>query len=153
MKFVPIAEMSSFIYAMSSWVLEETIKQCAEWLKQGHDIVCAMNLSARNLIDDRIVADLSRYLERYGLEGRRLEMEITESSLMSDPERAEVALARIDALGVALSIDDYGTGYSSLAYLKRLPVKTLKIDGSFIQGMLDDDQDEIIREFNHSASA
>jgi len=143
-EFVPIAEMSSFIYAMSSWVLEETIKQCAQWRSQGYDVVCAMNLSARNLLDDRIVSDLKRFLNKYNLSGSSLEMEITESTLMSDPERAEVSLAKIDALGVSLAIDDFGTGYSSLAYLKRLPVKTLKIDGSFVQGMLSDDQDEII---------
>ncbi len=143
-EFVPIAEMSSFIYAMSSWVLEQTIKQCAEWRSSGYKLVCAMNLSARNLIDDRIVADLNRYLKRYNLPGNYLEMEITESTLMSDPERAQVALEKINALGVNLSIDDYGTGYSSLAYLKRLPVKTLKLDGSFVQGMLDDEQDKII---------
>lgn len=129
---------------MTSWVLEETIKQCAQWRDSGLVFVCAMNLSARNLIDDRIVADLSRFLSKYDLPGSMLEMEITESTLMSDPERAQVALERIDALGVSLAIDDYGTGYSSLAYLKRLPVKTLKIDGSFIQGMLENEQDEII---------
>jgi predicted signal transduction protein with EAL and GGDEF domain len=143
-EFVPIAEMSSFIYAMSSWVLEQTIKQCAQWRDQGYDVVCAMNLSARNLLDDRIVSDLKRFLSKYNLSGSSLEMEITESTLMSDPERAQVSLEKIDALGVSLAIDDFGTGYSSLAYLKRLPVKTLKIDGSFIQGMLSDDQHEII---------
>lgn len=143
-EFVPIAEMSSLIYAMSSWVLEQTIKQCAQWRDQGYDMVCAMNLSARNLLDDRIVTDLKRFLDKYQLAGSSLEMEITESTLMSDPERAEAALEKIAKLGVSLAIDDFGTGYSSLAYLKRLPVKTLKIDGSFVQGMLTDDQDEII---------
>lgn len=143
-EFVPIAEMSSFIYAMTSWVLEQTIKQCSIWRKQGYEFVCAMNLSARNLIDDRIVVDLNRYLKKYDLPGEYLEMEITESSLMSDPERAQIALEKIDALGVSLAIDDYGTGYSSLAYLKRLPVSTLKLDGSFVRGMLEDDQDRII---------
>lgn len=143
-EFVPIAEMSSLIYAMSSWVLEQTIKQCAKWRDQGYDMVCAMNLSARNLLDDRIVTDLKRFLDKYQLSGSSLEMEITESTLMSDPERAEAALEKIDKLGVSLAIDDFGTGYSSLAYLKRLPVKTLKIDGSFVQNMLTDDQDEII---------
>jgi len=143
-EFVPIAEMSSFIYAMSSWVLEQTIKQCAQWRNAGVDLVVAMNLSARNLIDDRIVSDLKRFLQKYNLPGENLEMEITESTLMSDPERALISLSKIDELGVSLAIDDFGTGYSSLAYLKKLPVKTLKIDGSFVQGMEKDDQDEII---------
>ena len=143
-EFIPIAEMSNVIYDMSSWVLHETIKQSAKWHSSGFDTVCAMNLSARNLVDDRIVSDLSRYLHKYNLPGSKLEIEITESTLMSDPERALMMLNKIDKLGVHLSIDDFGTGYSSLAYLKRLPVKTLKIDGSFVQGMIDDDQDEII---------
>ena len=143
-EFVPIVEMSSFIYAMTSWVLEQTIKQCAIWREQGYEFICAMNLSARNLLDDRIVLDLDRCLKKYSLPGESLEIEITESTLMSDPERGQIALEKIDQLGVSLAIDDYGTGYSSLAYLKRLPVSTLKLDGSFVQGMIDDEQDRII---------
>lgn len=143
-EFVPIAEMSSFIYAMSSWVMEETIKQCAEWLEKGIHVYSALNLSARNLMDDRIVTDLSRLLRKYNLPGSYLEIEITESTLMSDPERSLAALEKISAQGVSLAIDDFGTGYSSLAYLKRLPVKVLKIDGSFVQNMLEDEQDAII---------
>jgi diguanylate cyclase (GGDEF)-like protein len=143
-EFVPIAEMSSFIYAMSSWVMEETIKQCAQWLEKGIEAHCALNLSARNLMDDRIVTDLSRLLRKYSLPGSYIEIEITESTLMSDPERALAALEKISAQGVSLAIDDFGTGYSSLAYLKRLPVNILKIDGSFVQAMMEDEQDEII---------
>jgi EAL domain-containing protein (putative c-di-GMP-specific phosphodiesterase class I) len=104
----------------------------------------AMNLSARNLLDDRIVLDLKRLLREYDLPGHLVELEITESTIMADPSRAEAALARIHRLGVRLSVDDFGTGYSSLAYLKRLPVQTLKIDSSFVRTMLDDEQDEII---------
>jgi len=95
-------------------------------------------------MDDRIVTDLSRYLRKYSLPGSCLEIEITESSLMSDPERALAAIEKIASHGVSLAIDDFGTGYSSLAYLKRLPVSVLKIDGSFVQGMLEDEQDAII---------
>ncbi|VUD68249.1 Cyclic di-GMP phosphodiesterase Gmr [Thalassocella blandensis] len=142
--FIPIAEMSSAIYSLTNWVLEETVKQAAAWIGQGYNISVAMNLSARNLLDDRIVVDLSRVLKKYKLDGRHLEMEITESMIMSDPQRAQVILEKINALGVVLSVDDFGTGYSSLGYLKRLPVKTLKIDSSFVQNMLDDEQDEII---------
>ncbi len=143
-EFIPIAEMSSVIYPLTAWVLEETVKQCSLWVKQGFAITIAMNLSVRNLLDDRIVGDLRRVLKEYDLPGEHLEMEITESMIMSDPKRAEHALRRISALGVKLSVDDFGTGYSSLAYLKRLPVQCLKIDGSFIRGMLEDEQDEII---------
>ncbi len=143
-EFIPIAEMSNVIYPMTVWVMEQTVKQCAIWVNQGFDISIAMNLSARNLLDDRIVGDLKRVLDEYSLSGEHLEMEITESMIMSDPKRAQMALERISALGVKLSVDDFGTGYSSLAYLKRLPVQTLKIDCAFIKGMLDDEHDEII---------
>lgn len=143
-EFISTAELSNVIYPMTVWVMEQTVKQCASWVNQGFDISIAMNLSARNLLDDRIVDELKRVLAEYNLAGEHLEMEITESMIMADTKRAQMALERISALGVKLSIDDFGTGYSSLAYLKRLPVQTLKIDRSFIRGMLDDEHDEII---------
>ncbi len=143
-EFIPIAETTNIIYPLTVWVMEQTVQQCAQWVNQGFNISIAMNLSARNLLDDRIVGDLRRVLEEYNLSGEHLEMEITESMIMSDPKRAQLALERISALGVKLSIDDFGTGYSSLAYLKRLPVQTLKIDCAFVRAMLDDEQDAII---------
>jgi diguanylate cyclase (GGDEF)-like protein/PAS domain S-box-containing protein len=143
-EFIPIAEMSNLIYPMTLWVLERSMAQAKVWLEQGCEIGMAVNLSVRNLLDDRIVQDLDRLLKQYRLPGHLLELEITESMIMSDPSRAQRALARINALGVGLSIDDFGTGYSSLAYLKRLPVQTLKIDYSFIRGMEDNEQDQII---------
>lgn len=143
-EFVPLAESSNLIHLMTIWVLEHTVKQLAEWHQAGHDVSIAMNLSPRNLMDERVVDELARFLRIYKVPGERLEMEITESMLMSDPTRARMALEKINELGVRLSVDDFGTGYSSLAYLKRLPVQMLKIDGSFIQGMQDDEQDKII---------
>lgn len=142
--FIPIAEHSNLIYPMTLWVLENGIRHCKQWLDQGFHIRMAMNLSARNLLDDRIVLDLKRLLREHDLPAYLVELEITESMIMADPSRAEAALARIHRLGVQLSVDDFGTGYSSLAYLKRLPVQTLKIDSSFVRTMLDDEQDEII---------
>ena len=142
--FVPIAESSNMIYPMSKWVLQESIRHCAQWVKAGYDISVAMNLSPRNLLDERIVEDISHTLEKYQLEGRHIEVEITESMFMSDASRAQYILERISELGITLSIDDYGTGYSSLAYLKRLPVQTLKIDMSFVKNMMDNEQDAII---------
>lgn len=142
--FIPIAEHSNLIYPMTLWVLENGIRHCKQWLQQGLQISMAMNLSARNLLDDRIVLDLKRLLREYDVPGYLVELEITESTIMADPGRAEAALARINRLGVRLSVDDFGTGYSSLAYLKRLPVQTLKIDSSFVRSMLNDEQDEII---------
>jgi diguanylate cyclase (GGDEF)-like protein/PAS domain S-box-containing protein len=142
--FVPIAEHSNLIYPLTLWVLENGIRHCKHWSQQGLQISMAMNLSARNLLDDRIALDLKRLLREYELPGYLVELEITESTIMADPGRAEAALARIHRLGVRLSVDDFGTGYSSLAYLKRLPVQTLKIDSSFVRSMLHDEQDEII---------
>lgn len=142
--FIPIAEHSNLIYPMTLWVLENGIRHCKQWLRQGFQISMAMNLSARNLLDDRIVLDLKRLLREYEVPGHLVELEITESTIMSDPSRAEAALARIHRLGVRLSVDDFGTGYSSLAYLKRLPVQALKIDSSFVRSMMNDEQDEII---------
>ena len=104
----------------------------------------AVNLSARNLMDDNIPKLVERLLLKYQLPAGRLELEITESSIMTDPARALRNLDALHALGVHLAIDDFGTGYSSLAYLKRLPVQTLKIDSSFVRNMLEDLQDELI---------
>ena len=143
-QFVPIAEASSAIHPMTVWVLNETVKQCAEWRSQGFEVCVAMNLSARNLMDDRIVSEIEDALQKYDIDGQYIEMEITESMIMSDPLRAQLVLDKISALGIKLSVDDYGTGYSSLAYLKKLPVDALKIDMSFIQNMLNDEQDAII---------
>jgi diguanylate cyclase (GGDEF)-like protein len=144
LEFIPLAEMSTLIYPMTAWVLEQSLQQCELWRKQGYDLGVAINLSARNLMDERIVGDLRRLLIQYQLPGDAVELEITESMIMQDPVRALSILERIHRLGVRLAIDDFGTGYSSLAYLKKLPVHTLKIDYSFIRGMLDDKQDEII---------
>ena len=142
--FVPIAEASNVIHMLTSWVLDESVKQCAQWRSEGLNYSIAMNLSPRNLLDERIVDDIKDVLERYGVPGSCVEMEITESMIMSEPHRAQVVLDKISALGVRLAVDDFGTGYSSLAYLKKLPVQSLKIDMSFIQNMMTEEQDAII---------
>jgi len=142
--FIPIAEMTSMIHPLTAWVVEKSIEQAKQWQDQGLDLSIAVNLSARNLMDENIPKMIARLLEKYQLPPDRLELEITESSIMTDPNRALRILDNLHALGVLLSIDDFGTGYSSLAYLKRLPVHTLKIDNSFVRNMLEDRQDEII---------
>lgn len=142
--FIPIAEMTSMIHPLTAWVVEKSIEQARQWYDQGLDLTIAVNLSARNLMDENIPKMVARLLDKYQLPPGRLELEITESSIMTDPARALRILDQLDKLGVLLSIDDFGTGYSSLAYLKRLPVHTLKIDNSFVRNMLEDRQDEII---------
>lgn len=143
-EFIPLAEMSTLIYPLTRWVLEHSIRQCRAWHQLGFALGVSVNLSVRNLMDERIVADLRRMLALYNLPADALELEITESMIMHDPERALKVLDQLADLGINLSIDDFGTGYSSLAYLKRLPVRTLKIDYSFVCGMLTDKQDQII---------
>ena len=142
--FVEIAEKSNMIYSLTCWVMENAIQQCALWRRAGFDLTIAVNLSPRNLTDERLLPELRRLLFVHQLPGEYLEMEITESVIMADPERAMTAMAKIADLGVRFSIDDYGTGYSSLAYLKKLPVNSLKIDRSFVASMLESEQDEII---------
>jgi len=142
--FIPIAEMTSLIHQLTAWVLERAIEQCRSWQDQGMSLSIAVNLSARNLMDDNIAKLVARLLNKYQLPASRLELEITESSIMTDPTRALRNLDALHELGVHLAIDDFGTGYSSLAYLKRLPVQTLKIDNSFVRNMLEDLQDEMI---------
>ncbi len=142
--FIPIAELTSLIHPLTAWVLENAIEQCRRWQNQGMSLSIAVNLSARNLMDDNITKLVQRLLIKYQLPPSRLELEITESSIMTDPARALRNLDALHELGVHLAIDDFGTGYSSLAYLKRLPVQTLKIDNSFVRNMLEDLQDELI---------
>lgn len=142
--FIPIAELTSVIHQLTAWVLERAIEQCRRWQEQGMSLTVAVNLSARNLMDDNIPKLVDRLLKKYQLPPARLELEITESSIMTDPTRALRNLNALHGLGVHLAIDDFGTGYSSLAYLKRLPVQTLKIDNSFVRNMMEDLQDELI---------
>jgi diguanylate cyclase (GGDEF)-like protein len=144
--FIPIAEVTSLIHPLTAWVLEKSIAQCCLWHSQGLNVSVAVNLSARNLLDENMPKLVRTLLQKYGLPASSLELEITESSIMSDPARALRVLQQLHDLGAQLSIDDFGTGYSSLAYLKKLPVQTLKIDYSFIRNMLEDRQDELIVE-------
>jgi len=104
----------------------------------GHELTVAVNLSVRNLMDRQLPKDVARLLEKHSLSSDRLELEITESMVMSEPRRALAVLTELSDMGIALSIDDFGTGYSSLAYLKKLPVQAIKIDKSFVMDMIED---------------
>lgn len=143
-KFIPLAEMSDSIHFMTETVIDLALKQQSEWYKEGHHLPVAVNLSARNLIDDRCVQFIESALERYQTQPGMLELEITETALMQDPETAVEILNKIAELQIKLSIDDFGTGYSSLAYLRRLPINLLKIDREFVCDMLARTQDSII---------
>ncbi len=143
-KFIPLAEMSDSIHFMTEAVIDLALKQQSQWYKKGFHLPVAVNLSARNLIDERCLQFIQRSLERYQIQPGMLELEITETALMQDPETAVEILNKIAKLNIKLSIDDFGTGYSSLAYLRRLPINLLKIDREFVSAMLSRTQDSII---------
>jgi len=143
-KFIPLAEMSDSIHHLTQAVLHIALKQQKQWYEAGHHLPVAVNLSARNLIDDRCVNILIDMLKEFETKPGMLELEITETALMQDPETAIKLLNQISELGVKLSIDDFGTGYSSLSYLRRMPINLLKIDREFVKDMLSNEQDSII---------
>lgn len=143
-EFVLLAEQSDFIIEMSQWVLEEATRSCKQWHAQGINIGVAVNLSVRNLHNERLPLAIAHILSTYKLAPQYLKLEITESTLMADPQRALEILNQLAALKLTLSIDDFGTGYSSLSYLKKLPVNELKIDKSFVQEMMIDESDRVI---------
>lgn len=143
-KFIPLAEMSDAIHHLTENVLQQALARQQAWREDGHNYSVAVNLSARNLIDERCVNLLAQLLEKYKTPAGKLELEITETALMHDPDGAVALLNQISRLGVNLSIDDFGTGYSSLSYLRRLPIDALKIDREFVSDMLRNDQDAII---------
>jgi len=143
-RFLPLAEMGESIQSLTREVLRLALRQQQAWKARGKRHAVAVNLSARNLVDDRFVTSLEQMLREHAVAAGELELEITETALMHDPEGAVARLDRVAALGVNLSIDDYGTGYSSLSYLRRLPIQTLKIDRTFVQDMVRNEQDAII---------
>ncbi|HLZ28364.1 MAG TPA: EAL domain-containing protein, partial [Chloroflexota bacterium] len=137
-QFIPLAEQTGLIYVLTRWVLEAALRQHQAWSAMGLDIPVAVNLSRRTLHDPQLPEMVAELLTRWGAAPSGLVLEITESSLMADPVRANDNLAQLRALGVRMSIDDFGTGYSSLASLQNLSVDELKIDRSFVQAMSTD---------------
>ena len=142
--FIDIAEQTGLIQPLTDWVLRTAIEQCSRWLKMGIHITVSVNLSARNLHDETLGQQVANLLNYWNIMPDQLCLEITETSMMTDPEHARLLLDGLDKLGVRISIDDFGTGYSSLAYLKQLPVDELKVDKSFVLNMSTDDSDASI---------
>jgi diguanylate cyclase (GGDEF)-like protein/PAS domain S-box-containing protein len=131
--FIPMAEETGLIVPIGEWVLRQVCAQQRSWIEAGRDpIVIAVNLSPRQFHQPNIVEMIVSVLRDYDLPSHLLELEITESSLMRNPEEAAILLGELSQLGFSLSVDDFGTGYSSLAYLKRFPLNALKIDRSFV---------------------
>jgi diguanylate cyclase (GGDEF)-like protein len=144
MQFIPFAEQTGFVRHLTLWIFEEVARLLADPRTQGLPLRVSVNLSTRDLLDPELSNRLADILARHGVEASAFCLEITESAIMDDPQRAEAMLNRLSEQGFKLSIDDFGTGYSSLAYLKRLPVDELKIDKSFVMGMETGEDDAMI---------
>jgi len=136
--FLPLAEQTGLMRALTSTVLHTALEQAQAWRQTGLDVSVAVNLSVANLIDTHLPVEVGNLLVTFGLPASALELEITESTLMVDAERSREVLDALRALGVRIAVDDYGTGYSSLAYLQQLAIDELKLDKSFILPMLED---------------
>ena len=139
--FVPLAERTGLIRPLTRYVLDAAIAQQRTWIDAGRPVPIAVNLSARNLTEKGLVGYVVRALRRYDVPPALLELEITESSVMTAPSRARQLVTEFRELGIRVAIDDFGTGFTSLAALKDLPVSELKVDRSFVMGMAEHDRD------------
>lgn len=145
-KFIPIAEERGMIVALGYWVIEEACRQLAEWRAQGYSMPgqLAINIAAQQFEEENLVANLLDSCASFSIEPSQLSLEITESGIMENPEKAIAMTEVLKGKGLGLSIDDFGTGYSSLAYLKRFAADKIKIDISFVRDMLTSDNDRVI---------
>jgi len=142
--FIHIAEQTGQIDALTKWVFITTLKQYKLWLDLGLDISVAVNISAENLKDSHFYQFICDSAEEFEVPAEKITLEVTESAVVDDPDSAIALLQQFKSKGMRISIDDYGTGYSSLAQLKQLPVHELKIDKSFVQSLCDDEDDQTI---------
>jgi len=142
--FISLAEQTGLIAPLTDWVLEEAIRQGAAWRRAGLTLSVSVNLSVWTLHDPALPERIAALLRAHAVPPSGLHLEVTETTLMADPERALAVLRRLAALGVGLAVDDFGAGYSSLAYLKTLPVDELKIDKGFVRELATDAADAAI---------
>jgi EAL domain-containing protein (putative c-di-GMP-specific phosphodiesterase class I) len=142
--FIPLAEQTGNIQKLTAWVLDAAVKQLRAWADNGIDIKIAVNLSAKDLSNRNLPTEVANLLAAHGVATRSLILEITESAVMQDPNHALEVMKHLNEMGVTLSIDDYGTGYSSMAYLRSLPVQEIKIDKSFVLKLASSRSDEIL---------
>ena len=143
-RFLPLAEHTGLIRPLTRYIIDAALRQARAWRDEGRDVGVAVNLSARDLLDINLPDEVRGLLSKWRIDAHRLELEVTESTLLTDPARAGLVLDRLSALGVTIAIDDFGIGYSSLNYLKRLPVDVLKIDRSFVQNLGASEHDAVI---------
>lgn len=134
--FIPFAEHTGYIKVLTRWVLSEVIRQCGEWLSNGMQLQICANISARDLVNRALPDQIAALLAEHCVPAGLLCLEITESGFMEDPAHTQKVLERLSGMGLRLAIDDYGVGYSSLSYIMKLPLQELKVDRSFIAGMV-----------------
>lgn len=143
-EFIPLVEVSSMARETTAWVLDAAIAQLARWQLEGLSIQLSINISASNLTEPDFVQRLMATLDKYSVAPGRLELEVTESAIMLQPDRAQTTLKAISAAGIKLAIDDFGTGYSSLAYLQSLPADVVKIDQTFVRSLFIDQRKQML---------
>ncbi|MDH5571453.1 MAG: EAL domain-containing protein [Gammaproteobacteria bacterium] len=136
--FILFAERTEIIRNITRYVLNAAVKECARWHELGYHLSVAVNLAARNIQDEVTPGHVAEVLKKYNIDAKYLMLEITETAVVCDPERAIDIMDCLEQMGVKLSLDDFGTGYTSLSYIKRLPVDEIKIDRSFVMDMLAD---------------
>ncbi|MFL5823843.1 MAG: putative bifunctional diguanylate cyclase/phosphodiesterase [Solirubrobacteraceae bacterium] len=142
--FVPLAEQSGLIKLLTERVLETTLAQCQEWRAEGLDVRASVNICTRSLLDQEFPSMIGELLERFDSPASALQLEITESRVVTDMGRARAVLEQLRAMGVTVAIDDFGTGFSSLSQLQQLPIDEIKIDRSFVMRMDEDRNDEAL---------
>jgi diguanylate cyclase (GGDEF)-like protein len=143
-EFIPLAEHTGLIKPLTRFVIDTAVRQCVAWRDSGTPVLMAVNISMRNLLEPELADTVARMLVQAGLPAALLKLEVTESAIVSDPERAVTALERLVDLGLHVSVDDFGTGYSSLTRLRSLPVQEVKIDRSFVRHLSERDADKAI---------
>ncbi|HEY4485312.1 MAG TPA: EAL domain-containing protein [Nitrospiria bacterium] len=137
-QFISMAEHTGFIKALTDWVLDQVFRQCRDWEAMGIRIPVVVNLAARNLLDPKLPSRIIEGLRAHGVPPERLAVEVTENAIMSDPERAAEVMGQLKAMGIRSVIDEFGSGYSSLGRLKRLPIDAVVIDQSFVGAVASD---------------
>ena len=143
-EFIPMAERTRTIQDVTKWVIRQALTDCAKWHQQGKNLNISINLSASDLHDPELPDFIAGIQAATSISPDWITLEITESSIMTDPDKVLEIIQRLHKMGYKLSIDDFGTGYSSLAYLKKMPLSVLKIDRSFVQDILHNENDAII---------
>jgi len=143
-ELIPMAEQTGMIKDLTRWVLKTAMRQCGLWQQQGLELSMSVNLSMWDLQDPRLANYIEELFERYAIGPQHLMLEMTESAMMADPDNAIETMNKLAAMGIKLAVDDFGTGFSSLSYLKRLPIHELKIDKSFVIDMCRNDHDAVI---------